>query len=229
MIAATTRRSASAAIFLTLALAAGIGHAQVLDDFEAGAFSLSDATFASSIQLGLPPVHCIASERRTQLFVNGDLSGADLSLGAVDDEVTTVWGDAGGHLQFDYVIPPTDLTNGGSFDAMRVHLTVAVPAGRVEVRLEDAAGDAQLNGVLITGPGDYFLKFSEYGTVDVGNVTRIELHLDAPGVGDYHISDFRLWESGTAAGSADVSIGSTEGPPYPTPPALVFHYPRFAS
>ena len=54
--------------------------AQVLDDFESGIFSLGGTNFDSSIQGPLLPIHCIASDRYVEMHINGNLSGADLTL-----------------------------------------------------------------------------------------------------------------------------------------------------
>ena len=190
--------------------------AQVFDDFETGGFNLVHSIFDSDIQVGLPPLHCISTERSVTMHVNGSLSGADLNLGAVDDEVVTVWGDGGGRLEFDYDPPVTDLTFGGIYNAIVVRLTIAVPAGSLEVVLKDESGIQVLVSQTINGAGDYIFPHSDFDGLDVFNCDFIELNLVVPDFGDYHISDFRPTIIATTAAAIDVTQDTVEGPPFPT-------------
>ena len=190
--------------------------AQVFDDFETGGFNLVDPILDSDIQVGLPPIHCISTERSVVMHVNGNLSTADLNLGSVDDQVATVWGNGGGRLEFDYDPPATDLTFGGNYNAILVRLTIAEPAGSIEVVLLDAGGIQILVSQTIGGSGDYIFPLSDFAGVDVLNCEFIELNLVVPDFGDYHISDFRPAEIGSSAAGFDVTQDTVEGPPYPT-------------
>jgi hypothetical protein len=190
--------------------------AQVIDDFEDGAFSLGGTVFDSSVQTGLPANHCITPERVDRMFINGSPSGANLNLVSVDDEVAMVWGNLGGRIEFDYDPPPTNLTFTGFANAMTVYLTTAVAAGRLEIKLIDAANSESVVNKQITGPGAYYFPHTEFVGVDVTDIEFIQLSLDVPDFGDYHISDFRASHVAASAAGADVLVGQIEGPPYPT-------------
>ena len=195
--------------------------AQVIDDFEQGTFSLMGTTFDSGVQSFLLPIHCITEDRVDRMFINGNSSGADLNLGAPDDEVTTVWGDGGGRLEFDYDLAAAgsvvDLSYGGTKNALRVNLTVAVAAGRIEIFLsENAAGAGVMASRQIIGPGAYSIPLTEFAGVDAGDIRFIQLALDIPDFGDYHISDFRAWQDPALGAGMDVSNSPVLGPPYPT-------------
>ena len=211
-------RLAEAAVIVGLLLLCGpaITAAQVIDDFEQGSFNLGGTSFDSSVQTGLTVNHCISPTRADRMFINGNLSGADLTLVSVDDEVTTVWGNLGGRLEFDYDPPPTNLSFGGYANAMSVYMTVAVPAGRLEIRLIDASNSESVVNKQITGAGNYVFTHTEFVGVDVTDVEFIQLSLDVPDFGDYHISDFRASHVAASAAGADVVVGQIEGPPYPS-------------
>jgi hypothetical protein len=191
--------------------------AQVFDDFETGGFNLHPL-LDHDTQVGLPPIHCISTERSVVMQINGDPSTADLNLGSVDDQVATVWGNGGGRLEFDYDPSVTDLTFGGNYNAILVRLPIAEPAGRIEVVLLDAAGIQVLASQTIGGSGDYIFPLTDFAGVDVFNCEFIELNLVVPDFGDYHISDFRPAEIGDSAAGFDVTQDTVEGPPYPTEP-----------
>ena len=199
--------------------------AQVFDDFETGGFNLVDSVFDSDIQVGLPPIHCISTERSVVMQINGTLSTADLNLGSIDDQVSTVWGNDGGRLEFDYDPSNTDLTFGGNYNAILVRLPIAEPAGSIEVVLLDASGVQVLVSQTIGGSGDYIFPLADFVGLDVFNCEFIELNLVVPDFGDYHISDFRPAEVGNAAAGIDVTQDTVEGPPYPTEAVqmTVFH------
>jgi FlgD Ig-like domain len=220
----SSTRAILVAMLLAMLLAAALpatSPAQVIDDFESGPFSLGGTVFDSSLQSGLPLSHCIAADRDVRLFINGNPTGADLNLGAADDEVTTVFGDLGGRLEFRYDPPLTDLTGGGSLVSIRVHLTVAEPAGRLEMMLEDDTGVAALVTRTIVGSGAYLFPYSEFVGVDPARIEAVQFNLEVPDFGDYHISDIRPYDQGGTAMDSDVLVGQIEGPPYPTP-ALEF-------
>lgn len=204
-------------IVLSQFLPSGVA-AQVIDDFESGAFNYGGTVADGGSQGPLIPIHCIATTRSVAMTINGSLSVADLSLNWPDDEVTTVWGDNGGRLEFDYDPAATDLTFGNLYNAVRVHMPVAVPAGNLEVVLWDASGDNVLVSKAITGPGDYIFGFVEFAGIDPLAVEFIELNLSVPDFGDYHISDFRATDTGSAAAVIEVTQDTVEGPPYPTEP-----------
>jgi hypothetical protein len=195
--------------------------AQVLDDFESGPFILGGTVFDHSSQGPLLPIHCIASERIVDMYINGGLSEARLNLNWPDDEVTTVWGDGGGRLEFDYEAPATDLTFGSQSDGMAVHMPVAVAAGSLEIVLMDGSGVQFQVSLPIVGPGTYIYPFTEFTGIDVSNIDFIELNLEVPDFGDYHISDFRAIKTGTSAAAIDVTQDTVEGPPYPTDAVLM--------
>lgn len=205
----------------------GFVAAQVLDDFESGNFNLGGLIFDSSIQTSLPAIHCISSDRLVEMHINGNMSNADLNLGATDDEVTTVWGDGGGSLEFDYELSsPTDLTFGDLYNGMRVHLTVAMPAGSVEIVLMDASGVQFLVSQPIAGPGDYIFPFVDFNGIDILDIEFIELNLVVPDFGDYHISDFRSADVGVSAALIDVTQDTAEGPPYPAEEVMMTLFDR---
>jgi hypothetical protein len=190
--------------------------AQVIDDFEQGAFFLGGTTFDSAIQTGLLSVHCITTTRADRMYINGTTSGADLSLFNVDNQVTTVWGNGGGRLEFDYDPTLVDLTYAGALNAFRVDMPTAVAAGQLEVLVRDDTGIEEFTTQSITGSGVYFFPYSDYSTADLRNVEFIRLSLEVPDFGDYHIADFRAWELPASASGADVTTGAITGPPYPT-------------
>jgi len=195
---------------------ASFASAQVIDDFEQGAFSLGGNTFDSSIQTGLLPGHCISLARVERMYINGSLSGADLALVNVDNQVTTVWGNGGGRLEFDYDPTLVDLSYGGVLNSFRVDMPIAVAAGQLEVFVRDDTGIEESTTQSITGSGVYFFPFSDYSTADLTHVEFIRLSLVVPDFGDYHIADFRAWELPASAAGADVTDGTIVGPPYPT-------------
>ncbi len=190
--------------------------AQVIDDFESGAFNFGGTIFDGGDQFPLPPIHCIASTRTVAMHINGDVSDAVLNLVAPDNEVVTVWGNGGGRLEFDYDPSATDLTFGSLYNAFRVHLTVAEPAGSIEIVLMDASGVQFPVSQAIGGEGDYVFPFVDFTGIDFLQVEFIELNLDVPTFGDYHISDFRVSDAGAAAAVVDVTQDTAEGPPFPT-------------
>lgn len=201
---------------LLLFLSATFAHAQVIDDFEQGAFSLSGTTFDGSTQTGLLPIHCISSTRVDRMTINGSPSTADLALGNVDDQVTTVWGDGGGLLEFEYDPALVDLSYGGNLNAFRVDMPTAVAAGQLRVLVRDDSGVEESTSQSITGPGVYFFPYSDYSTADLERVEFLRLSLVVPDFGDYHVADFRAWELAATAADADVTDGTVDGPPYPT-------------
>lgn len=224
--------AAAALLFFVLPFSTS---AQVIDNFEQGTFNLMGTSFASGVQISLAPINCITTERVDRMFINGNPSGADLTLGNPDDEVTTVWGNGGGRLEFDYDIGATagsavDLSYGGTKNALRVNLTVAVPAGRVEITLIDSAGGSgALASRQIAGAMAYSIPLTEFAAIDVGDVTFIQLALDVPDFGDYHISDFRAWEDPALAAGMDVSNSPVFGPPYPTSAIQIVMHTQDAS
>jgi hypothetical protein len=200
--------------------------AQVFDDFETGGFNLVNSVFDSDIQVGLPSIHCISTERSFVMHVNGNISTADLNLGSVDDQVVMVWGNNGGRLEIDYDPSVTDLTFGGNYNAILVRLSVAEPAGSIEVVLLDGAGIQFLVSQTIGGSGDYIFPLSDFVGVDVFNCEFIELNLVVPDFGDYNISDFRPAEIGNAAAAIDVTQDTAEGPPYPAEELIMTLFDR---
>ncbi len=201
--------------------------AQVLDDFESGNFNLGGSIFDSSIQTSLPAIHCIASDRTVVMHINGNPSTADLNLGSPDDQVSTVWGDGGGRLEFDYELSSAaDLSFSDLYNGLRVRLPIAMPAGSLEIVLADGSGIQFLVSQPIAGPGDYIFPFGDFTGIDILQIEFIELNLVVPDFGDYHISDFRSADVGVSAALIDVTQDTAEGPPYPAEEVVMTLFDR---
>lgn len=225
------RRTRLVSLAAVLLLTPALATAQVIDDFEQGSFNLSTSTFTSGTQSFLLPIHCISSDRYVEMQVNGNPSGADLSLGATDDEVTTVWGNDGGSLRFVYDLTsaPKNLYFSGVENSFRVNLTIAVAAGELEVVVRDIFGSSAASVAPVTGANSYIFPYTDFPGADLGAVEMIELILDVPDFGDYHISDFRAWEEPSLSAGMDVNDGSVMGPPYPTAPITIAMHGQEAS
>jgi len=205
----------------------GFVAAQVLDDFESGNFNLGGSIFDSSIQTSLPAIHCISSDRLVEMHINGNPSTADLNLGSPDDQVSTVWGDGGGRLEFDYELSSAaDLSFSDLYNGLRVRLPIAMPAGSLEIVLADGSGIQFLVSQPIAGPGDYIFPFGDFIGIDILQIEFIELNLVVPDFGDYHISDFRSADVGVSAALIDVTQDTAEGPPYPAEEVVMTLFDR---
>ena len=164
------------------------------------------------------PIHCIADERFVEIHINGSLSDAVLTISAVDNQVVTVWGNDGGSLEFDYDPSVTDLTFSGVNNALQVSLPVAVPAGDLEIVLWDDSPDQVTVSQSIVGGGNYIFPFIDFAGINFQKIEFIELNLNVPDFGDYHISDFRATYTAAAAAMIDVTQNTSDGPPYPAEP-----------
>ena len=226
-----SRRPLFLAALLAGALSAPVP-AQVIDDFEAGAFSLVSppGSSAGGVQGSLPVFHCLAGERYVEILSNGpDPADAQLNVTLFPDEVTTVFPSAGGSLQLVYDYPvPVDLTDGGQSDRIRARVTVAPggigadPFGFLKIRIRDSAASEAVGTRAIDGPGNYDFYFSvSWPGVDPTDVERAEVTLTTGTEGDFHLADLRamgVLEETMLFQGVDPTAA---GPPYPSDPLVL--------
>lgn len=213
--------TAAATLFASALVPVGSAHATPIDDFEQGPFVYQTTVSAGGTQSGLSPLHCIASQRNVTFtsYAGGMVGGQlDLTNPMPDHEVATVFTDGGGSLTFGYPLPAgADLTGGGQFGLLFVHVTTAEPGAELSVYMIDGSGVGGSDTVPVSGPNFYLFAFADIGALDFTDITDIRVVLDTPVLGDFHISDIRL-------GSPDmmnpmefgVVAGDIAGPPYPT-------------
>lgn len=204
---------AAVALFVTPA------GAVVIDDFEAGPFSLSHPGANTGVQPG-PASSIVGTEREGSLnagsAVNASVT-ADLELTAGDDATIIAFNNTGGGggalaaFFYDGVgqagLGDVDLTEGGQHDRILVTLTRADGAGPSDsmvTRVSDMGVNVSELTYHITGPGVYEFVYSDFiaGPADFAHVLYVTFGINN-GVGSYTLSDIR-----------------TAGPPVPEPAGL---------
>ncbi len=217
-----------------LAAASAVGvsavSAHVIDNFEQGTFDVlaPAGASASGSQFALNPFNCIAGKREVTVTSHSasQPASAGLSLSPQDDEVASVMPDEGGIVSLVYDIgADTDITVGGTRDRIRLSLSVApdgggADVGEVRLSLSDDTGAHQSVSLPFGGPGNVDFWLSDYPSVNLVNVQRVDVDLIAYRAGDYHVRDIRTVKLGTPL--VYIPVGSTEvsGPGYPTEPLL---------
>jgi len=202
-----------------VALFATPAGAVVIDDFEAGPFSLSHPGTNTGVQTG-PASSIVGTEREVSLNAGSALNAsvtADLELTAGDDATIIAFnstGDGGGAQAaffYDGVsqagLNDVDLTEGGQHDRILVALTRADGTGPMDsmvVKVSDMGVNVSELTYHIAGPGIYEFRYSDFiaGPTDFAHVLYVTFGINN-GVGTYVLSDIR-----------------TAGPPIPEPAAL---------
>lgn len=176
-------RSLFAVCFVLSLLAPAASHALVIDNFEEGAFDLTAVGGSSPGNVvydetgGLSTANVIGGVRLVQINASASDPGTanvNLSLGAGDDGAVLTNGDTQPtSLYFAYdgfddgfvdgSTSPlnTDFTAAG--DRIRVTLTAASASGSLDVVIHSNFVPTGTLPVAITGPGDYFFAFSDFG------------------------------------------------------------------
>jgi hypothetical protein len=204
-----------------LALFVAPAGAVVIDDFEAGPFSLSQPGTNVGTQPG-PASSIVGTEREVSLnagsAVNASVT-ASLELTSGDDATIIAFNNTGGGggaltgFYYDGVGQPglndVDLTEGGQHDRILVTLTRADGAGPMDSMIIQASDMAFNNSERvhdITGPGVYEFLYSDFtgsgSAADFAHARYIVFGINN-GVGTYVLSDIR-----------------TAGPPVPEPAGL---------
>jgi hypothetical protein len=90
-------------------------------------------------------------------------------------------------------------------------LSVAVAAGRIEIRLTDTSGGSVLTAQNIFGPGTLFFPLSDYAGVNLTQIQSVLVSLVTDTQGDYHLRDIRTQKIASKQAAADLIIQSLYG------------------
>lgn len=191
------RPFAKMTLCLVAALAAAemIPAAVVVDSFSAGSFTLQSTVAMSNSTIAGCGLTCLGSIRNVFISHNTGAIQAFVELPFPPVEVQSVIPNGGGTLRFTYDAPGTsgvDLTSGGVGTDLWVHFTAFQPGAGARVTLTDVNAVSAASSLAPSGPGLAIYPLSSFPGVDLTQIQTVELRIDAPDVGDYHINDIRV-------------------------------------
>jgi hypothetical protein len=207
----------SSAILLCGAAPAG---ALVIDDFTTGPFNFQ-ASIGGAVASQV--CTCLGGAREISLQSGNASLDAAVQLLKPPGEAANVMPDGGGHLAFTYAgfAPPVDLTQGIAGGVLDVWFNAFAPGAAVRVTIEDDTGASQTQSqlpVLPILPANVGFALASFGSVDLVHVTRIEVVIDAPDVGDYHVREIGLPSPDLVQSGFEIGVASLAGGPYPSEP-----------
>jgi len=178
-----------------LAMPGLIPAAVVVDSFSSGSFTLQSTVAMSNTTTVSCGATCLGTHRDVLIAHNTGAIQAFVQNPFPPFEAQSVIPNGGGRLQFTYTAPGAggvDLTSGGLGTDLWVHFSAFAAGAGARVTLADVNGNVAASSQSPTGPGLAIYPLSGFAGVDLSQIQTVELRIDSPDVGDYHVNDIRV-------------------------------------